>query len=351
MPEEYEDFIASLPDDVKDALPENAFDSDVESVSEAAEMMIGIPYLISTLLDAFGSSISSLFPTFAVLCGIVILSATCRAIASSTSGGLSGAVNLASRLCTYGTVAVVTFGSLGHISEYFDSLFAAVASFVPLSGVLMAAGGNVNGAAQGAVTLSATLTVCQFFFSETVMPVFSLCMSLTMLTAFEESGGFIGRSLSSTLKKWYTTALSFVMMVLTVAVTAQNIISAKADGAAMRGVKFVAGSFIPISGGTVSGTLGTLAASVELIRGSVGVIGIAVILLMLLPVVVELAAIRGMYALCGFLAGMLGCNSEKALLDEIGSLYGYLEGISALSAVVFIIALALFAASGAAVVS
>ena len=49
MPEEYEDFIASLPDDVKDALPENAFDSDVESVSEAAEMMIGIPYLISTL--------------------------------------------------------------------------------------------------------------------------------------------------------------------------------------------------------------------------------------------------------------------------------------------------------------
>jgi hypothetical protein len=47
---------------------------------------------------------------------------------------------------------------------------------------------------------------------------------------------------------------------------------------------------------------------------------------------------------------MLGCGGEKSLLDEVGSLYGYLEGIAALSAVVFLIAFAIFAATTAAVV-
>ena len=351
LPEEYEDFIASLPDDTKQKLPDGVWGKDADSVSDAAGDISSVPYLITTLFDAFGSSLSSLFPTFAMLLGIVIIAAVCRAIASNTSAGLSSAVALTSRICTYCTVAIVSLNTLQRLSDYFDSLFAAVASFIPLSGALLAAGGNINGAAQGSVTLSATLAVCQFFFSETAIPVFSVCMSLTMLTAFEEVGDYAGRSISVTIKKWYTTALSFVMMILTVAVTAQNIISAKADGAAMRGMKFAAGSFIPISGGTVSGTLGTLAASVELLRGSVGVMGIAVILLMLLPIIVELAALRGIFALCAFGAGMLGCGFEKGLLDEIGSLYGYLEGIAALSAVVFLVAFALFAASGAAVVS
>ena len=117
----------------------------------------------------------------------------------------------------------------------------------------------------------------------------------------------------------------------------------------MRSVRFAASSFIPVVGGTVSSTLGTLAASVELLRGAVGVLGVVIILMMLIPVVVYLAAMRGALAVASFTAGMLGCSGEKRLLDEIGSLYGYLEGIAAISAVVFIIAMAIFASTAAAV--
>ena len=46
---------------------------------------------------------------------------------------------------------------------------------------------------------------------------------------------------------------------------------------------------------------------------------------------------------------MLGCSGEKRLLDEIGSLYGYLEGLAAISAVVFVMALAVFASTAAAI--
>ena len=112
---------------------------------------------------------------------------------------------------------------------------------------------------------------------------------------------------------------------------------------AMRGAKFAVSSFVPVSGGTVASTLGTLAASVELLRGSVGVIGIVIIIMMLLPTVIELALLRGVFLIGSFCASTLGAQGESKLLSELDSLYGYLEGIAALSAVVFIIAFGIFA--------
>lgn len=347
LPEELGDFIDSLPDGVLDSLPDEIYGDSASSLSEAARRMSGVAYLMSRLFDAFGSAVTELLPTLALLSAIVILSALGRAFASNL-GGLSEVVEFAAGLCSYSAIAAISVSSLERLSEYFDTLFATVTAFVPLSGVLYAIGGNINGAASGTLTLSATLAVCQFFFSKTVIPVFCVCLSLTLLGVFE--GGGSGRTVSASIKKWYTTALSFVMMILTVAIGAQSIIAAKADGMAMRGAKFAVGSFIPIVGGTVSGTLGALASSVELLRGSVGVIGIVIIILLLIPIIVELAALRGIFALTSFISGMVGCTGEKSLLDEIGSLYGYLEGIAALSASVFLIAFAVFAATAAAVI-
>ena len=136
-------------------------------------------------------------------------------------------------------------------------------------------------------------------------------------------------------------------MVLTSSLAAQSIIAAKADGVAMKGAKFAASSIIPVSGGAVSSTLGTLASSIEMLRGSVGVIGVIAILLMLLPVIVELAVMRLVCSISEFAAGMLSCGGEQKLLSEIGSLYGFLEGVAVLCSVIFIIAFAIFASVAA----
>jgi stage III sporulation protein AE len=138
------------------------------------------------------------------------------------------------------------------------------------------------------------------------------------------------------------TALGFIMMILSASLLSQTVISSKADGMAMRGAKFAVSSFVPIAGGTLSSTLGTLAASIEMLRGSVGVIGIIVIIIMLLPTVLELAAMRLVLGISEFVAGMISAAGEKRLLSEIGGLYGYLEGVAVLCSVIFIIAFAVF---------
>jgi hypothetical protein len=83
---------------------------------------------------------------------------------------------------------------------------------------------------------------------------------------------------------------------------------------------------------------------VELLRGSIGVIGIVIIILMLVPVIVELALLRLALSLGAFFAGLMGCSSEQRLLSELSGLYGYLEGVAVLCSVIFLISFGIFAA-------
>ena len=347
-PEEYGDFIDSLPSEVIDALPEGALSGNAEELSEAASALGSITALMGAFLDAFGSSLTEVIPTLTTLFGIIMLSAVGRAVAENSSSGLGGAVSFASRICSFSVISACSVAVLDRLEGYFDSLFGAVTAFVPLNGVLLAMGGNLTGAASTSATLTLTLSVCEAVCAKTVIPVFCLCLSLTVITVFEGQSAAVGQSASGAVKKWYTTVLGFIMMIMTVSSLSQGIISSKADNAAMRGAKFAAGSFIPVSGGALSSTLGTLSASVELLRSSVGVIGISVVMLMLIPTIVELALLRGVFSLASFASGMLGCSGEQRLLGEIGSLYGFLEGVAALSSAIFLISFAIFAATSSA---
>lgn len=346
LPHEYGEYIDSLPNSVVDNLPEGVFSDESGGIEQAAREIASPTYFLSTLLRAFGARLEELLPTFALLCGIVILAAVMYAISSHFSSGISSAVEICVKISAYCSIAGVAVASLDRFREYFEGLFESVAAFLPLSGVLYAMGGNLSAATSGTATLSVILTVCQAICTSTVIPLFCLCLSLTLLTCFGGIGAASGQSISATVKRWYNTALGFIMMVLTTTLAAQSLITSKADGAAMRGIKFAMSGFVPLTGGTLSSTLGTLAASVEMLRGSIGVIGISVILLMLIPTVVELALMRFVCDTAAYIGGALGCAGEQRLLSEIGGLYGYLEGVAALSGAIFIIAMGIFAATG-----
>lgn len=347
LPLEYGDFLEAIPEGVESLMPDGAFSQNADEVGRAASEIGSVTFLFGVIADSFGSSFSSLLPTLASLCACVMLSALCHSFVSGFA--TAGTVSFAVRLCSFCVISATAVSSLERLEAYFDSLFAAVASFIPLGGVLMAMGGNLNGAASGTATFSATLAVCEFFCAKTVIPIFCICLGLSVVTVFDGHSAFVGRSLATTVKKWYMAALGFVMMILTVSIIGQSVISSKLDSAAMRGAKYAIGNFIPVSGGVLSGTLGAIASSVELLRGAVGVVGIGVILLMLIPIIIELALLRGIFALAAFLSGLLSASGEQSLLSSISELYGYLEGVAALSAAVFVVAFAVFAASTGAV--
>ncbi len=340
VPNEYGDFVGSLDTELTDLLPEGIFSDSSENINGAADELSRPSNILSVLIKSFADGLIRIVPIFTLLLGIVVLSAIVGTVAGNT--GLSRPVEICIRLCSFCVIIGTTVGCVESLSKYFDRLFAAVTSFIPVSAALFAMGGNINAAVSGSASLGVILTVCEFFCTQTAIPIFCVSLSLSALSVFDGAGSAAGGAVSAAIRRWYMIALSFVMMILTVSLGSSTLLAAKADNVAMRGAKFAVSSFIPVTGGTLSSTLGTLASSVELLRGSVGTVGIFVLILILLPCIIELALMRAVFALSSFCASSLGCVGEARLLSELDSLYGYLEGVAALSAAVFVISLAIF---------
>ena len=338
LPDEYGDFVGSLDQEITDLLPDGLFSDSSDSINSAADELSRPSNILSIVISSFGEGLTRIAPTLAILLGIVVLSSVVSTVAASTK--LSRAVEVCIRLCSFTAIITTTLQTTETLTQYFDRLFGAVTALIPVEAALFAMGGNINAAVSASGTLGVILTVCEFFCTQTAIPVFCVSLSLTSLSVFDGAGGSAGGIISASIRRWYMIALSFVMMILTVSLGSSTLLASKADNVAMRGAKFAVSSFIPVTGGTLSSTLGTLASSVELLRSSVGSVGIFVLLLILMPCIIELALMRGVFGISAFCASSLGCSGEARILTELDSLYGYLEGVAALSAAVFVVAMA-----------
>jgi len=136
--------------------------------------------------------------------------------------------------------------------------------------------------------------------------------------------------------------LSFFMMLLLAMLGSQTILGASKDTLAMRSAKFAAGSMIPVVGGSVAELLRSVSASVGYMRSAVGICGVLLLLLLMLPTLVELLLARATWQICSFFAEILGCDGEKRLLDEFASINGYLIAAVAICSSVLFLTFTLF---------
>ena len=345
--DEYRGFLDSLPEDIADSLPENVTSESAEKIADGVREMSGIKYLLSYLKNALFSGISDIMPSVCAILGLLVISSLLKIASGSILQDNGELVSVISRLCILGAIISGSMGCIVKFEEYFNSLFSVALSYVPLSAALYSMGGNIGAAVSSSATFGVALTVCELIVTYTAIPVFCFCICITLCSAFGSSQAL--STVGGIVKKNYIFLLSIIMSILCVSISAQTFISAKADNFTMRGAKFVIASFIPHFGGSVSQSLGNVATSVELMRSAVGMGGVIIVLLMLLPVVVEIAVIRILYSLSASVAGMLGCDGESSILSEISSIYGYLLSVSAICSTVFIISFGLLARCASAV--
>ena len=340
LPDEYLDWLDSLPDAVRELLPEGLFSTDRAEMGEAVKEISSFSYLVRTLLRLVGANLGDCAKILATVCGLLILCAVCNALRTAfQSEGLSRAFGLCSTLVITLALLSQSYQSIAGVTRYFENLNRFTAATLPISSVLYAMGGNTLTAASAATGLSVYMTVMEELVGKTVLPFCGICMALALIGALDPA--LRTGMLSSTLKKNYTTALSFLMMLLLAMLASQTTLGAKGDSLAMRSVKFAAGNLIPVVGGSVSELLRTVSAGVGYLRGTVGICGTLLLALTLLPTLVELLLLRGVWQLSASLAELLGCDNEKRLLEEFSSLLGYLIAAVSICSSVLLLALTL----------
>lgn len=346
--EQYEQMLDGIPSDVAELLPDGLYSHDAEQIGQAVEQMSSFDFLLSRVADVLGVGVEDALRLFATLLGLVILSALLRqARTLMRSAALSGAVSFCCTAAMIGAIVVLQYDRLSVITAFLSDLNLLASSMIPLMGVLYAMGGNLTAAVVNNSGMMIFLTVCENLINCTVLPVTALCMCFAMAAAMSPSVDMKG--VAGVIKKSFTMLLCFVMTLLMTVLAAQSTLAAASDGIAARTAKFVAGNFIPVVGGTVGDSLRTVAAGIKFMRANVGVAGIIIILLMLLPPLISVLLTRLAVMLSSTAARMLGCGDEAALLGELSGVYGYLLAVISACSVMFIFALTLLTHTSAAV--
>lgn len=341
LPSEYGEVVQGLPDEVKELLPEGTDGSDADLTAKAAERMSEPGYWKELLVRVTGVELGEALRLFARLCALLALSSVFAAVRSSFgSDSLSKAIGFCSTGAIFAAILHIEYRQLEAVSLFFERLNSLMLGMIPVTGTLWAMGGNVNTAAMSGSTLYVFLTVSEQLCARLVIPVCGILTALALCNSLSPEVGL--RSLGNAIRKVYTFFLGLVMTLLLALLSSQNTLCAAADSTGARTAKLVSSTIIPTVGGSVGETLRTVASGVQYLKSVVGISGIFFILLLLLPTLISLLLTRLAFLLGSGVAEILGCEGEGKLLGELGSVYGCMTSVVAMTSVMFILALNLF---------
>ncbi len=340
---ELADFRGAVPQEVADLLPADFFSENIADMASGVAQASAPQAVFSAIGRVTGLAIGENLALLARICGILIISAVFRLLVRGQETGkeLGGAVSF----CGTATLAVGLLSlqrvRFSQISAYFSGLRTLSLAMLPLMGALYAMGGNVGAAAANHGVMTAFLTLLENVIGGSALPVAGICLALALADAL--SGGLQLRSLAGLLKRSYTLLFSFLMLLLCGVLGIQTTLAKGSDTLALRTVRFAAGSFLPVVGGSVSEALRTVSGSVQYLRAVTGTGGILVLFLFFLPTFLSIMLNRAVFLLGGAAAKLLGCDGEEKLLSEMASVYGYFMAVIASLFVMTVFSLTLFA--------
>lgn len=330
-----------IPQELASLLPEGFFSEDPTVSAEGVRQAGRFSYFLGMAMDVLGLHLFDAAALFASLLGLLLLSALLdRGRALFRSDMLRSALSFACCLAILACVISLQYGFLEDVMAFFDRLSLLGNALIPLTGVLYAMGGNVGTAVVGNAGLMMFLNLCENFCALSLKWAVSICTAFAICSAFAPSLNFTG--IINLVKRVYTFSLGFLMLLLTFSLSIQTALAASADSVAMRGAKMLAGSAIPVVGGSVGETLKTVSSSVSFLKHTVGIGGIILLCLLLLPTFLSVLTYRLTFISAVACADFLGCGRESRLLSNLVTIYGYLLAAVSICSVTFILLLTLF---------
>ena len=344
--EEYGVFLKAIPPEIAELLPESFFSSSLETGEAPLREAGGVSAVFRVIGKLTGLAVGENLALLAKICGLLLLAAVARTLASERGGGVGKAYSFCTTLAMAVLLLSLQRGKMAKLEAFFDTVMALCAALLPMMGTLYAMGGNLRRAVVNHGVLSSFLAVLETLCAGTVMPLAGICLAFALMDAVTGRAGL--RALAGVIKRTYVLTVGFLMGLLCFVLGTQSTLAKASDTLALRTARFAAGSFLPLVGGSVSETLRTVAGSVEYLRAVAGTGAILVLFFAFLPTFLSVLLTRIAFLLGGAVAGLLSCDAEQKLLGELSSVYGYFLAIIAVLFVTFLFSLTLFARCAAA---
>jgi stage III sporulation protein AE len=316
------EFIDILPSEARDEIEAPLLENRVLEI-------ISPEFLLNAALSAFYGECGRVGEVFFTLLALTLFFAVASllraGIVSESAAKISeNALMLISALLVYSLLS----SSLTRVYSFIDDIKSFENGLVPIMTALYLSGGNTATAVSSGAGVGAALLVIDNLCAQTLPALVKISFALTLINSLGSEISYT--PLIKMLKNVYMSVLGFASMVLSASIAFGTAISSSADSVAARTVRYAISNMLPIVGGTVSASYGTLAASLSVIKSTLGASSIVALLLLFLPMIIYLLLIRLSLNLSASFSEMLG-------YPKIGKLYGDFRAVYdlALSATVF----------------
>lgn len=253
------------------------------------------------------------------------------------------AINYISVLCIVTAIIVPLKELIVNTGAVIKTAAIFTDSYIPVLGAIIAASGNIKLAFtynSFAIALSAFITeIADNFF----IPVVNMLFAFNILTSFTFES--YKHKIIKSVKRLIIIILSLISTIYTGLLTTQSILAVSSDSLTVRGIRFFSGTFIPVVGAGVSESVASVMSSLSVMKNTAGVIVIAIILLIFLPIIIELLIWYFALQFCSIAADLFGNNDISEMIEELSSV------ISLINIILFYITFVLIISTGIIIVS
>ena len=342
IPNEYEEMLDSLPDDIADMLPNELFSDNIDDIAIGTNKLTSWEYIFDTAFDILGLNIKSLLKSLATIIGLLVLCSLLNmlknSIKSSATERVLTLVGIASMILI---VLQISREPLQRAMVLLEEIKMFTNTISPVMCAIYAMGGNVTSALVHNYGLIVFLSIIENICIISLEAILGVCLGLTIASSFIDEANIL--PLSNAIKKTFTFFIGMMMLIFTTVISTQTLLASKADTLSAKTAKMLATQIIPMVGGTIGETLRTAGASIEYLRSNVGVVLIIILIIMIMPTFISIALYRLGFIISNAFAGLLGCDREGRMLLEISSIYGYVLAIISICAITLLLLITVFA--------
>lgn len=328
----------ALPDDTRHYFEENGIDpADYSWVS-----VISADNVFSHIWGFLKSGAKAPLKAGAEVTALILIAAALSA-AQLKGGSINAALYVAAAAAA-GVIAVPVLSSVSAAANALKGISTFMLSFIPVFAVITAASGAAaTSASMSALLLTAAQGV-SYISSFVIMPLMGGYMAVSIsgsVSPLLKKSGIA--AMIKRLALWIT---AFVSAVFVGILSIQTAVNASADTLTAKAAKFIIGSSVPVAGGVLSEALGTVTASMGLLKSSVGIYGAVACAGVILPLIAELLVWRAVLFVTAAVSELFLLNVIAEILRAADSVISTLIGIMLIAGAMFIISLAIVVTAG-----
>lgn len=291
--------------------------------------------VFSYIFSLFTGGAAAPLKSGAAALGIILIAAAVKAVSDESR------IDTAVKFCVILSISAILITSIwGSINAAVNAIKGSSAfmlSFVPVyMSIVSVSGAPVTAAASGGLILGAAefISSVAAFGITAVMGAYlslSICSSISPMLN--------GAGLADCLKKVGMWTMSLCTTVFLGLLSLGTAVNTAADSLSIKTAKYILGTCVPVIGAAVSGAVNTVAASLSLLKSSVGIYGVIALCVMLFPILAELLIWRLVLNVLSGVCTLFEGQESGRLFRAVDSMISFLVGAVFLVALAFIISL------------